>query len=83
MSTHTTKSVAAGLRISGLAVGINLLLAIGRIIAGVVGNSYALIADGIESTADLPRRPGAAKDSDPDNQPKDRPARRAPKGAAA
>ena len=53
MSAHTTKSVAAGLRISGLAVGINLLLAAGKIVAGVFGNSYALIADGIESTADI------------------------------
>ena len=53
MSTHTPKSVAAGLRISGLAVGINALLAIGKIITGIIGNSYALIADGIESTADI------------------------------
>ena len=53
MSTSTKNSVAAGLRISALAVGINLLLAAGKIVAGVFGNSYALIADGIESTADI------------------------------
>lgn len=53
MSAHTKTSIAAGLRISGLAVGINLLLAVGKIVAGVLGNSYALIADGIESTADI------------------------------
>lgn len=47
------RSVAAGLHISGLGVGINLLLAATKIVAGVVGNSYALIADGIESTADI------------------------------
>ena len=46
-------SVGAGLRISLLAVAINALLAIGKIVTGVVGNSYALIADGIESTADI------------------------------
>jgi cation diffusion facilitator family transporter len=48
-----TTAVEAGLRISALAVAINALLAIGKIITGVVGNSYALIADGIESTADI------------------------------
>ncbi len=53
MAKHTTESIAPGLRISGLAVGINLLLAVGKIITGVFGNSYALIADGIESTADV------------------------------
>src|SRR5690625_1719204 len=31
----------------------NLLLAIVKFFAGVFGNSYALIADGIESTADV------------------------------
>ena len=53
MATHTTESIAPGLRISGLAVGINFLLAVGKIVAGIFGNSYALIADGIESTADI------------------------------
>jgi cation diffusion facilitator family transporter len=38
---------------STLAVGINLLLAVGKIVTGVLGNTYALIADGIESTADV------------------------------
>ena len=41
------------MRISALAVVINLLLAVGKIITGVLGNSYALIADGIESTTDI------------------------------
>jgi cation diffusion facilitator family transporter len=53
MTAQTTKSVAAGLQISGLAVGVNLLLAVGKIVTGVLGSSYALIADGIESTADI------------------------------
>jgi len=53
MATNGQTSVAAGLRISGLALGANLLLALGKITTGVFGNSYALIADGIESTADV------------------------------
>ena len=31
----------------------NLLLALAKGIAGIVGNSYALVADGIESTTDV------------------------------
>lgn len=46
-------SVEAGLRVSKLALAINALLAILKIAAGVVGHSYVLIADGIESTADI------------------------------
>ena len=53
IAVHDPTSVSAGLRISGLALGINLLLAFGKIVTGVFGNSYALIADGIESTADV------------------------------
>ena len=32
---------------------VNAALAITKVVSGVIGNSYALIADGIESTADL------------------------------
>lgn len=46
-------SLETGLRLSKLALGINALLAGIKIAAGVVGNSYVLIADGIESTADI------------------------------
>lgn len=53
MGSNGPTSVSAGLRLSGLALGINLLLALGKIVTGVFGNSYALIADGIESTADV------------------------------
>ena len=42
-----------GLRISGSAIAINLTLALVKISTGVIGNSYALIADGIESTTDI------------------------------
>ena len=43
----------AGLKVVGNAIVINLVLALVKISVGVVGNSYALIADGIESTADI------------------------------
>ena len=36
-----------------LGMGVNLVLAVIKIAAGAVGHSYALIADGIESTADV------------------------------
>jgi len=42
-----------GLQVSGFAVLINAALAAVKITAGVLGNSYALIADGIESAADI------------------------------
>jgi cation diffusion facilitator family transporter len=42
-----------GLKISGSAIAINVFLALIKIITGLVGNSYALIAEGIESSADI------------------------------
>ncbi len=45
--------ITDGLKISGSAIAINLTLALVKISTGVVGNSYALIADGIESTTDI------------------------------
>ena len=45
--------VETGLRLSKLAFLINGLLAAVKIGVGVLGNSYVLIADGIESTADI------------------------------
>lgn len=47
------QSVASGLSISKLAMAINLVLAAGKILTGVVGHSHALVADGIESLADV------------------------------
>jgi cation diffusion facilitator family transporter len=47
------QSIGPGLGIAGSAIAINLVLALVKISTGVVGNSYALIADGIESTADI------------------------------
>lgn len=46
-------SYQSGLRASGLSLGVNVVLAGTKIAVGVVGNSYALVADGIESTIDV------------------------------
>jgi cation diffusion facilitator family transporter len=47
------QSIGPGLGIAGSAIAINLVLALIKISTGVIGASYALIADGIESTADI------------------------------
>ncbi len=47
------QSIGPGLGIAGSAMAINLVLALIKISTGVIGNSYALIADGIESTSDI------------------------------
>jgi len=41
------------LRVTLLGVCVNTVLAIVKTVAGVLGNSYALIADGVESTLDI------------------------------
>ncbi len=46
-------SIESGLRISGSAIAVNVIFALIKITTGIVGNSYALIADGIESTMDI------------------------------
>ena len=46
-------SVEDGLKVSGSAIAINLTLALVKISTGVLGNTYAMIADGIESTTDI------------------------------
>ncbi|MBI1840173.1 MAG: cation transporter [Verrucomicrobia bacterium] len=46
-------SLASALRLSGVGVAVNILLATAKVAAGILGNSYALIADGIESTTDI------------------------------
>lgn len=45
--------LAQGFRASFVSVVANPVLALGKIVAGVLGNSYALVADGIESSADV------------------------------
>jgi cation diffusion facilitator family transporter len=42
-----------GIRTAQIGLLVNAVLAVIKVLAGVIGNSYALIADGIESTADL------------------------------
>ena len=46
-------SIQSGLKAALLGICINAALAIIKIAAGYFGNAYALIADGIESTADI------------------------------
>jgi cation diffusion facilitator family transporter len=47
------RSVQQGLMAAGVGMAVNIVLAIVKIVTGVLGNSYALVADGIESTADI------------------------------
>src|SRR5512136_784144 len=47
------RSVQRGLIAAGVGMAVNIVLAIIKIATGIVGNSYALIADGIESTTDI------------------------------
>lgn len=42
-----------GMNISGSAIAVSIILAFIKITTGIIGNSYALIADGIESTTDI------------------------------
>ena len=42
-----------GMRLAKIGIAVNALLAMIKLFTGVVGHSYALIADGIESTADI------------------------------
>jgi len=49
----TSRRLATGARFALLGIVVNALLAIGKITAGVIGNTYALIADGIESSLDI------------------------------
>lgn len=49
----TRSALDSGLRISALSLLLNVVLAGVKISVGVIGNSYALVADGIESTMDI------------------------------
>lgn len=46
-------NLQSGARVALLGMVINIVLAIAKVAAGVLGNSYVLIADGIESTLDI------------------------------
>lgn len=47
------EAVQRGIRSVQIGAGFNALLALVKILAGVIGNAYALVADGIESLADI------------------------------
>lgn len=51
--THRARAAAIGIRSTLVGVLANILLAAVKAIAGVLGNSYALIADAIESASDV------------------------------
>jgi cation diffusion facilitator family transporter len=44
---------ARGMRSSLVGMGVNVLLATGKLVAGILGTSYALVADAIESLGDV------------------------------
>lgn len=46
-------SIESALRLSKATLAINAVLAAAKIAAGILGNSYVLVADGIESAADV------------------------------
>lgn len=47
------RKIQSGIKLSGFTIVINLSLSFIKISSGIIGNSYALIADGIESTLDV------------------------------
>lgn len=47
------ESARRGIRSAQIGVAANAMVAITKIFAGVVGNTYALVADGVESLADI------------------------------
>ncbi len=53
LSSRTQDDLRRGLRTTLVGVAVNILLAATKGIAGVIGNSYALIADAVESTMDV------------------------------
>lgn len=46
-------SIVIAARAVSLGIGVNAALAAVKIVVGILGNSYALVADGIESTGDI------------------------------
>ena len=52
-SARRSRGYRTGARLALVGVAVNFLLALIKIVAGVLGNCYALIADGIESTLDI------------------------------
>lgn len=52
-SNVLASNLQTGARVALLGMGINVLLALAKITAGVLGNAYVLIADGMESALDI------------------------------
>jgi cation diffusion facilitator family transporter len=50
---RSIEPAAQGIRSAQLGVAVNAVLALVKILAGMLGNTYALVADGIESLADI------------------------------
>lgn len=50
---HTSHLAARAMRTTIIGVVVNAALAVGKGVAGVLGNSYALLADAVESTLDI------------------------------
>jgi cation diffusion facilitator family transporter len=54
MATPTSNAaLSSGTRIALVGALTNVFLALSKVLAGIIGNSYALIADGVESTLDV------------------------------
>lgn len=53
VSAAHSPGYATGARLALVGVAVNFILAVVKIVAGVLGNCYALIADGIESSLDI------------------------------
>jgi len=52
-SADTPTSASRGERLALWGAGLNIALATGKLLAGILGHSYALIADAVESMADV------------------------------
>lgn len=50
---HQAEAAGRGIRSAQMGMLVNTGLAVTKLVAGVVGNSYALVADAVESTADI------------------------------
>ena len=53
MKSNSTSAVKQGLKTTLIGIIVSLILAATKIFTGIIGNSYALIADGIESLTDI------------------------------
>ena len=53
MSDRLSLSAHRGIRSAQFGILANTTLALTKLVAGLLGNSYALVADAVESTADI------------------------------